>query len=264
MRRTSQNSPIVIEGLDRPWEQLIPDESERAYLAFRCFQDADPANRTVEVAYQKWAELTNKTAKRSPGYFRDWCSRFRWVERVALYQRWFDRRRLEAESDRLIQERKIWAERKLEVARKSWDVADLLDTKAREILKHSTIERKIENRRQQIDPETGQLISIIEEITLKPVNFNFGHAQILMREADRQRRMATGSATEIFIIETPGEKAERQILEARQALQESRERFPSIDETQRLQLIANAYEVSTDDLIQDLEAIPPATSVFTQ
>jgi hypothetical protein len=75
------------------WEQL-PGESGRAYAAFCAFRDLGP-ERNIHKAVDSWqqAALEKDTAKREKRYrvWRNWCSQYRWRERVADYDRYTEK-----------------------------------------------------------------------------------------------------------------------------------------------------------------------------
>ncbi len=71
----------LVSGLP-PWEQQ-PDESGRAFEAFRAYRDLDPGDRS----YRKVAEQLRK----SPSLIGRWSSQHRWVERAEAWDREQDR-----------------------------------------------------------------------------------------------------------------------------------------------------------------------------
>ena len=75
----------------KPWDKL-PDESEKAYTAFRCFLELDPENRSVVTAYNayrviRWKHHDREVDKkvRAPTYFSLWERQHNWKERVSEY-----------------------------------------------------------------------------------------------------------------------------------------------------------------------------------
>jgi hypothetical protein len=75
-------------------------ESAKAYAAFCAYRDLGPDSRSLNAAYAGGG--------RAPGYWAQWSSEFRWVERAAAYDAHLDdaRRRVrEAQLQRLEERR---------------------------------------------------------------------------------------------------------------------------------------------------------------
>jgi hypothetical protein len=70
------------------WEQL-PGESGRAYAAFCAFRDCGP-ERTIRMAVETGEKDPVKRGKRYR-VWRNWCSQYRWRERVADYDRYVEK-----------------------------------------------------------------------------------------------------------------------------------------------------------------------------
>jgi hypothetical protein len=70
------------------WEQLA-GESSKSFLAFCSFRDLGP-ERSIRKAVD---EAEKDEAKREKRYkvWRNWCSKFRWRERAADYDRYIER-----------------------------------------------------------------------------------------------------------------------------------------------------------------------------
>ena len=69
------------------WEQL-PGESSKAFLAFRSFRDIGP-ERSIRKAVDEVEKDEGKREKRCK-VWRNWCSKFRWRERAADYDRYIE------------------------------------------------------------------------------------------------------------------------------------------------------------------------------
>ena len=67
--------------------QRLPDESKQAYAAMRTYYELDPGQRTIAAAYRALKGVA--PAIKVPGYFDAWERKYRWKERVAVWDSYF-------------------------------------------------------------------------------------------------------------------------------------------------------------------------------
>lgn len=73
----------------KPWEQL-PEETSRAYKAFKAFLDAGPGRESLAT----YRNFTGKKAASGcpPGYWSTWLKAYNWYERARAYDAEIDRK----------------------------------------------------------------------------------------------------------------------------------------------------------------------------
>ena len=91
--------------MPQPWERQ-PEETNKAWNAFRIYRDLDPAERSV----QKVADSLTVTSTR---HLRDWCSKFEWVSRAGQYDAHMD----ELKRNQRERERLAASERRIQLAK---------------------------------------------------------------------------------------------------------------------------------------------------
>lgn len=84
------------------WDR-VEGESAKAYAAFCKYRDLKPDRRSLNAAYG---------GGRAPGYWAEWSSQFRWVERAAAYDAHLDELRRSERERRLraLEERRFAVE----------------------------------------------------------------------------------------------------------------------------------------------------------
>ena len=75
-----------------PWEFDNDLDTAKSFQGFTCYRDLGPT-RTLEGAYQVYRH--QKGIKTVPGFFREWCQKGKWVDRVLKFDLESDRIRLE-------------------------------------------------------------------------------------------------------------------------------------------------------------------------
>jgi len=71
----------------KPWERQ-PDETDRAWAAFRVYRDLPPAERSYGAAFRKtYQKPANYQA---PQWYRQWANRHGWRDRVEAWDRHLD------------------------------------------------------------------------------------------------------------------------------------------------------------------------------
>lgn len=88
-----------------PWERL-ENESSKAFQAFCIYRDLGP-DRNLNASYRTFKQSTEPV--RAPGFWQDWSSEFRWVERSAAYDDYIEaeRRRIRESEMRKLEERRF-------------------------------------------------------------------------------------------------------------------------------------------------------------
>ena len=74
-----------------PWEFNKDLDTAKSYQGFTCYRDLGPT-RSLESAYQVYRH--QKGIKTVPGFFREWCQKAQWVDRVLKFDLENDRIRL--------------------------------------------------------------------------------------------------------------------------------------------------------------------------
>ena len=93
-----------------PWEFNNDLDTAKSYQGFTCYRDLGPT-RSLESAYQVYKHQDG--LKTVPGFFREWCQKGKWVDRVLKFDLESDRIRLEG----IQGEARIEHERRLEQVR---------------------------------------------------------------------------------------------------------------------------------------------------
>ena len=75
-----------------PWEFNKDLDTAKSYQGFTCYRDLGPT-RSLESAYQVYKHQDG--LKTVPGFFREWCQKGKWVDRVLKFDLESDRIRLE-------------------------------------------------------------------------------------------------------------------------------------------------------------------------
>lgn len=223
------------------WERQ-PDESERAFAAFRMWLEVDPTEgRSLIQAYRQFSGRPE--VKKPPGYFRNWSTKYRWEDRARRYDNDLLRQEKEKEWKTILAERKKLKERRIHIAESGYSTAEQLIAKAQEILKAPTFHQKLVREEEGPDGKT-----IIQHIEIKPARFSLRDAAFIITHADKLRRLATEMATEIVETVDPTHKANEVLQKARQVLADSYELFPTQPDEERIALVASAFGVDPDDL----------------
>lgn len=223
------------------WERQ-PDESERAFAAFRTWLEVDPIQgRSLINAYRQFSGRPE--VKKPPGYFRDWFSKYHWEDRARRYDNDLLRQEKESEWKAIVAERKKLKERRTYIAESGYEAAEKLIAKAYEILKAPTFHQKLV--KEEVGPD-GQ--TIVQHIEIKPARFTLRDAASIITQADKLRRLSTEMATEIVETIDPAQKAGEILEKARQVLADSYVLFPTQPDEERIASIAAAFGVNPDDL----------------
>ena len=75
-----------------PWEFDNDLDTAKSFQGFTCYRDLGPT-RSLESAYQVYKHQDG--LKTVPGFFREWCQKGKWVDRVLKFDLESDRIRLE-------------------------------------------------------------------------------------------------------------------------------------------------------------------------
>jgi hypothetical protein len=99
--KQSSHSTLPLTNLARGPKRL-PEESARAYRAFRIYLNQGPS-RSLDQAWQFFRAGSGGKAPasaRRPGHWSRWCVRYQWVARAAAYDQFLATPKLIAEADR--------------------------------------------------------------------------------------------------------------------------------------------------------------------
>lgn len=233
----------------QPWDRQ-PGETERAYSAFKIWLDTDPpSDRSYIGAYRT---LTGRLqALQPPAYFREWVIKYHWGARALQRDNYFAQIAQESVLKAIAAKAKKWAERQEQIAEDDYQDGAAGRKKFREMIAAPTFKQTITN--EEIAPD-GR--TIIRHITLEPVGFTFAQAAQLFKIASERQRLAAEMATDIVQTVDSQTPEQKRLAEARRTLAESRERFPNLEESQRLEMVASAFDgVTVDDLSEPGEAV---------
>lgn len=88
-----------------PWERL-GNESSKAFQAFCVYRDLG-TGRNLNASYRAFKQSAE--AVRAPGFWQEWSSEFRWVERASAYDDYMEaeRRRVRESEIRKLEERRF-------------------------------------------------------------------------------------------------------------------------------------------------------------
>ena len=145
--------------MTEPWEFNPELDTAKSYSAFEIYRDLGP-KRSIDAAYAVYSP--QKSHKRATGYFTDWSSKGRWLERARAF---------DAENDRIrIQERRLKSQsehdEKIESMRKVLEQtafyslnsallsAQIVAAAIEEIKRKSTI---VENGKTRLAPNSDQI-----------------------------------------------------------------------------------------------------------
>ena len=91
--------------MPQPWERQ-PEETNKAWNAFRIYRDMEPAERSTQ-------EVANKLLLNSTRHIREWCTEHNWVSRAGQYDAHMD----ELKRNRRERERLAASERRIQLAK---------------------------------------------------------------------------------------------------------------------------------------------------
>lgn len=148
-----------------------PNESSKAFEAFRLYRDMGPERSAEAVA--------KKLGKSRKGLDR-WSSRFSWVDRARAWDDFLDAKQRAAEAKKLEGEAAKWAARKAEHQNKLWERKVKLEEKLHAMLQFPLAETRTAD---------GRTI-------VKPTRWTFGEAARLTEAITKLERLAMGLPTD--------------------------------------------------------------------
>jgi hypothetical protein len=170
---------------DLLWEPQ-PGESGRAFAAFAVYRDLGP-DRSLDKAYAA-ARQDQSGIKTVPGYWRQWCVRYQWVDRAAAYDAAMRAKEQAARERAQAAEAETWARRRAEEAEQEWAASRQLLDKARLMLQFPLVEQTTEN---------GQTV-------VKPARWALRDAAALLDTAAKLARLAAGHSGASDQFASPG------------------------------------------------------------
>jgi hypothetical protein len=222
------------------WDQ-IEGESSRAYLAFKSYRDLETKPRTLLAAYRDFSG--KKQATKAASHFFDWKQKFDWESRAIAYDRHLETIKMQADEKALSDERRKWQKRKLQTREESWNLAEDLQKKAKEILALPLYETIKEETETSSDGKT-----VLKTFIMKPVRGSLANAMNALVNADKLRRLACDMATERIVNESPEAEYRRLLESAREDFAASKMMFPDEADHFRAETIAEAYGVRPKDV----------------
>jgi len=162
----------------RPWDRQ-PGDTDAAWRAFQSYRDLGP-DRTLDRAYQHRYGHERASAA---GHFREWARHNAWVDRTRAYDAFIEQQ-ARAEQER------VWVDRALGQANRTWDLAQQLRTKAEEMARYPLTRQRTER-----DGHT---------IVIEPARWTFRDARAIAETADKLERLATGEPNVRSELSGPG------------------------------------------------------------
>lgn len=157
-----------------------PNESAKAFSAFRIYCDLGPTRTTTAVAAKYGA---------SRALMSRWSYRHAWVKRAAMWDASNEAVRRAAEAKALKEQADVWAQRQLEYRGKAWELSEGLLKKATEMLALPVVQRTVSD-----DGKT---------VIINPGKWHLGHAIQALKTVDELRRLLLGLHTEKTEISGP-------------------------------------------------------------
>ena len=229
------------------WERR-DDEGPKAYEAFRGFLALPPHKRDF-VPYYRQSKGRPQVADAS-GTWKDWYTRFRWVDRCRAYDEMIALKEVEAEQKEAAKRAEKWAKRREQIAETEWEMAEALRKKVREMLLAPTTEII---KKDTAFGEQGQVIE--QTIILKPVKWNANTLYHYTEQISKLERRAADMVTERVEIGAGAgvSSAVPQFTDmkaaARAALEKARADFPDIDDERLIELTCATHNVKREELL---------------
>lgn len=235
---TTKQKPLPIQ----PWERQ-EGESPEAYRSFRAWLETVPAaDRSFTGTYR---HIYSKPAAQCPaGYFSAWVVKYHWRARALEYDNHLFRIEHEARLKALQAAQARWAKRKEQIAEDDFQDGEKLRLKVREIIALPVVRQTLTNTSVSEDGHTT-----INQYVIEPLRVRAADAANMLKLASERQRLAAEMATSIIETVDPQHQTGKRLDEARRVLVESRERFPDVDEGERIAQIVAAFRVRAEDLI---------------
>jgi hypothetical protein len=219
-------------------------ESARAYSAFRVWLETEPVtDREYLQSYRTFAGRSE--VKNIPGYFRQWIEKYQWTERARQFDNHRNRVEQEAVLKALASQRLEWALRQEKIAEADYQDGESLRKRVREIIALPLVRQTLTSTSVSEDGYTT-----INHYLVEPLQVRAADAATMLRLASETQRLAAEMATSIVESVDPQRQANKRLQDARRVLAESRERFPDLDENERVAQIAAAFGVKTANLTE--------------
>jgi hypothetical protein len=179
-------------GGRQPWEQL-PNETDKQYAAFRIYRDMG-RQRSILGASYRIRGLPVPPSANSPGTWKMWAKKNRWVERSRQFDEFHegmaDRARDNAlftaasmQGIAMVGDEIDWIARRKQTRAAEWDLSQRLQKKAHEMLDMALIRRKVI----PADPQKNQPeIQIFE-----PAKWSFKTVTELVQTASQLARLSS-------------------------------------------------------------------------
>jgi transposase-like protein len=151
--------------------EQLPDESPKAFAAFRAYAELGAKRSTTAVA---------RTLSRSAPLIRRWSARYQWVKRAAAFDAGLERVASAAEEKELTTQAGLWAKRMQETREAAYIMADRLIEKAEAMLKFPLAETTTRDGKTMV----------------RPGRWTFADAARMLEGANRLKQLATGLPTE--------------------------------------------------------------------
>lgn len=233
----------IITRRRKPWERRS-DESEVAYRMFRHYLQTQPVTaRSVLNSYR--AIYGRPEVVAPPGFVSAWCAQYKWRDRCRQFDNELSRQETQAIIRAAAAKAAAWANRREQIAEDDFNDGLALRAKVREMLNFPTFRQTITREEEAPDGRT-----VIQHITIEPVDFTFAQAGQMLKLASERQRLAADMATQIVENVTPASQQASRLAEARVVLDEARDRFPTMNIDTLARQVAATFGVEVDQLLE--------------
>jgi hypothetical protein len=180
----------------QPWDKQ-PGEPEKAWAAFLVYRELGTARTLADTQ-----KIVNPTSTGNSGNIGRTATRWQWRRRAAAWDAFLLSERAEAKraagvamaaAEGIDEVEQTWRARRRAMRDNTYELADALISKAREMLSVAIIRRRVI----QPDPTLGRPETIVYE----PAKWNFRTIKEYVETADRLKRMACEMPATIADIE---------------------------------------------------------------
>lgn len=167
---------MSIQNTNSPTYQKRPDESAKAYAAFRQYMLLPARERSIDAAWRAANQQQTSSDRRANGQWMGWSAKYNWVERAAAYDQHLAK-----------QDEELWEERRRRLREQDWSQAEELRSIITEALPYA---RGFIHRQKHVVRRAAQTTTTIIE------SFDIVGLSKVLTEASKIQRLSTGDSTE--------------------------------------------------------------------
>lgn len=193
------------------WERRIDlGESMAAFNLFLAYAELGAIRSTSLLC----EELAKTDRPRSLGLLRNLQGRFKWITRAKAYDEHLIKVQFKAIEQHTKDDAIIFAQYVREYRHTSYQIADELLDKARQMLASPLYETTVD-KLEQIEVN-GETVEVATYVTMKPVRWNFNQAAVMVELSDKIRRLSLEVPTErkLYNFDFSENEAEKRLLTA--------------------------------------------------